>query len=222
MLYDVGVGRRAIWAHLGLPRSDGIPLQKDSIAKRVIDVSLSACALLCLSPLLLLVACIIKLESRGPVLFRQVRNGKSGKTFEILKFRSMTFERNAVFKQCEPSDTRITAFGKFLRKSSIDELPQLINVLRGDMSLVGPRPHPVELDLQFANVLPNYMARYVVRPGMTGWAQVLGLRGPTQTSKIMAARLVADSEYIRRWSLGFDLLIIARTVPALLFPDRAY
>lgn len=220
MFYDPQISRITRIAYSEDSRSAEIPLKTQAIAKRVFDVTLSAGALICLSPLMLLIACIIKLESRGPVLFRQIRNGKSGKTFEILKFRSMKFQPDAAFEQCAPTDTRVSALGKFLRKFGIDELPQLINVLRGEMSLVGPRPHPVELDSQFANMLPNYMDRYAVRPGLTGWAQILGRRGPTPTSEIMAARLAADLEYIRRWSLSFDLLIFARTVPALLFPRQ--
>ncbi len=216
-------------AHIGhithLPYSPGspeqkIPLRAQAVAKRVFDLLVSGGALLCVSPFLLLVACIIKYESPGPALFRQVRNGRSGKTFQILKFRTMRFEPTAAFRQCAPSDRRVMPFGSFLRKTSIDELPQLINVLRGDMSLVGPRPHPVELDSQFAGIIPNYMDRYAVRPGLTGWAQVLGRRGPTPTPDVMTMRLAADLEYIKRWSLSFDLLIFSRTIPALLFPGK--
>lgn len=220
MSFDTRAGHLAHVTYPAESPSGKIPLQAQAVAKRVFDVLVSGGALLCSSPLLLLVACAIRLESPGPVLFRQVRNGRFGKTFEILKFRSMSFEPAAAFRQCAPSDRRVTPLGRFLRKTSIDELPQLINVLRGDMSLVGPRPHPVELDLQFASLIPNYMDRYAVRPGLTGWAQVLGRRGPTPTSEVMTMRLAADLEYIKRWSFSFDLQIFSRTIPAMLFPGN--
>ncbi len=205
-------------AYSAKSRSDEIPLQAQENAKRVFDVFLSACALLLLSPLLLLVACVIKLESRGPVLFRQIRNGKSGKTFEILKFRSMKFQPDAIFEQCTTSDIRVSALGIFLRKTGIDEFPQLVNVLRGDMSLVGPRPHAIEHDAQFSTILPFYMNRYHVRPGLTGWAQVIGFRGPTPTVDVMAQRLAADIHYVKNRSLRFDIWITLCTVPSLMFP----
>lgn len=190
--------------------------------KRAFDLVVSALALIALCPLLVLVACLIAVESRGPVLFRQRRHGYGGATFEVFKFRTMRHVPNAIFSQCMPNDQRITRIGRFLRKSSLDELPQLINVLHGDMSLVGPRPHPVELDTEFAAVLPHYMDRYLAKPGITGWAQVLGFRGPTPTADIMAKRLEADLKYVTNQSLRFDILILLLTLPALLFPRNIH
>jgi putative colanic acid biosynthesis UDP-glucose lipid carrier transferase len=222
MFFDTWASQLAHEAYSSESSDKKAPLQTQAIVKRVFDVVISGLALLCLGPVLLLVAYYIRFESRGPALFRQIRNGKSGETFKIFKFRTMVFEPGAAFEQCGYSDPRLTRSGKFLRRISFDEFPQLINVLRGEMSLVGPRPHPIELDSQYASIIPNYMDRYVVRPGMTGWAQVLGHRGPTPTSEIMAMRLAADLEYVKRWSLGFDLKIFLRTLPALLFPRNVH
>ena len=187
-----------------------------NFVKRGADVLLSLTALICLSPFLLLIAILIKLDSRGPVIFRQRRNGCGGRTFTIIKFRTMANQPDAVFKQCEAEDQRVTSIGRYLRKFYLDELPQLLNVLHGDMSIVGPRPHALEHDQQFAAYFPNYMKRYSVRPGLTGWAQILGRNGPATTVESMAARLDADFEYIRRRSFALDMLIILRTLPAIL------
>jgi lipopolysaccharide/colanic/teichoic acid biosynthesis glycosyltransferase len=184
--------------------------------KRGGDVLFSLTALICLGPLMLLIAILIKLDSRGPVIFRQRRNGCGGRTFTIFKFRTMANQPDAVFKQCEAEDRRVTSIGRYLRKFNLDELPQLLNVLRGDMSIVGPRPHALEHDQQFVAYFPNYMKRYSVRPGLTGWAQVLGRSGPATTAESMTARLNADFEYIRRRSFALDTLIILRTLPAIL------
>lgn len=190
--------------------------------KRIVDISVSILALIVMSPVMLLVACLVAAESRGPVLFRQRRHGYGGATFEVLKFRTMLHDPNTGFVQCKPTDARVTRLGKILRKASLDELPQFINVLRGDMSLVGPRPHAVDHDAEFAAVLPHYMDRYQAKPGITGWAQVLGLRGPTPTTDVMAKRLAADLEYVRNQSLRFDVLILLCTVPALFFSHNAH
>jgi putative colanic acid biosynthesis UDP-glucose lipid carrier transferase len=220
MFQDPRVGRWDYEVYQPTSKSWEAASPVESIAIRFIDIGVSACALLCLSPFLLVIACLIKLESPGPVVFRQVRNGKSGKTFQILKFRSMIFQPGAAFEQCRPSDTRITKLGKLLRKTSIDELLQLVNVLRGHMSLVGPRPHAVEHDIQFSTALPFYMNRYKVRPGMTGWAQIQGFRGPVSTIEDMERRLSADLQYVRDPTLKFYVWIILCTVPAMIFPQK--
>ena len=183
-----------------------------SRAKRIFDLVVASLALVLLSPLLLLVAAAIRLDSRGPVFYRQRRYGRGG-TFMILKFRTMTAEAsNGAFRQAVVGDSRITRVGKLLRRTNIDELPQLINVIVGDMSLIGPRPHPIALDDWFSAAIPELMRRYAVRPGITGWAQVNGLRGETPGVEHMAARVRHDLEYVRSWSLWLDLVICWRTV----------
>jgi putative colanic acid biosynthesis UDP-glucose lipid carrier transferase len=183
-----------------------------SFAKAALDRLGAALGLLMISPLLLMVAALIRLDSPGPILFRQTRYGRGGEPFRIFKFRTMTAAASrAAFRQATDGDARITRVGRILRHSGIDELPQLLNVLIGDMSLVGPRPHPMALDEQYAPLIPHYMDRYAVRPGMTGLAQVRGHRGPTPTVEAMAARVALDLDYIANWSLGLDLVILLRT-----------
>lgn len=184
----------------------------DALLKSVMDRMLSAALLMVLSPLLLLVAAAIRLDSSGPALFRQPRHGGGGQIIQVLKFRTM-FDHDDPedHRQARRDDPRITRLGAFLRRSSLDELPQLINVLRGDMSLVGPRPHPVALNEEYATRLQDYMQRHRVLPGITGWAQINGHRGETDTLDKMAGRLKHDLYYIEHWSLGLDLRILART-----------
>lgn len=181
------------------------------IVKRVIDIILAGLLLILLAPLLLVIAVAIKLDSRGPVLFRQRRYGFNNESIIIYKFRSMRHEPEAPFRQATSTDPRVTAFGHFLRRSSFDELPQLFNVLAGTMSLVGPRPHPVELNQHFAAVIEGYMGRHRVKPGITGLAQINGLRGETDTLEKMRARVEHDIHYIENWSLALDLRILALT-----------
>lgn len=182
------------------------------VAKRLEDYSIAIVSLVMLFPLLLLIAVAIKLESRGPVLFKQVRNGLNNNTFEVLKFRTMCVdETDRNFRQAQRNDARVTRVGRFLRRTSLDEIPQLINVLRGEMSIVGPRPHPVDLNRAHASRLPLYNKRHSVRPGITGWAQVNDHRGPTQTLEDMRKRLDCDLYYIDNWSIWLDLSIIAAT-----------
>jgi lipopolysaccharide/colanic/teichoic acid biosynthesis glycosyltransferase len=183
-------------------------------AKRCIDVIASAVGLTILAPLLALIALMIAMEGdRGPILYRQERYGRHRRIFWILKFRTLTTcETTDGFRQVTTGDTRVTKTGAFLRSLNLDELPQLWNVLCGDMSLVGPRPHPLLLDRQFEHEIANYWARYSVRPGITGWAQVMGLRGPTSEAGSMARRVEADLHYIRNFSLWFDLRVLARTL----------
>lgn len=193
--------------------------------KRSVDVVLSCLALLFLAPLLCLVALAIRLESPGPVIFRQTRNGLDQRNFRVWKFRTMRMDddpNRAASAQATRIDPRVTRIGRFLRRSSIDELPQLINVLRGDMSLVGPRPHPVPLDARFAPMLKLYAARHRVLPGITGLAQIHGCRGETDTLEKMAQRLRYDLEYIRSWSPWLDLKIILATLCGRFTHPNAY
>jgi putative colanic acid biosynthesis UDP-glucose lipid carrier transferase len=189
--------------------------------KRVSDIVLSTLILLLISPILLVLSICVKASSPGPVIFRQRRTGLDGEIIEVYKFRSMrTTDNGAVVKQATRDDPRITPFGAFIRKTSLDELPQFVNVLQGRMSIVGPRPHAVAHNEQYRKLVKAYMARHKVKPGITGWAQVNGLRGETDTIDKMAARIEYDLEYLRNWTLGLDLLIIARTVK-LVFLDRS-
>jgi lipopolysaccharide/colanic/teichoic acid biosynthesis glycosyltransferase len=190
--------------------------------KRLFDIAFSFGALFFIAPILILVAIAIKLESRGPIFFRQTRNGINGTTFQIYKFRSMRHAPEQQFAQATKGDGRITKLGALLRKTSIDELPQLLNVLKGEMSIVGPRPHPVKLDELYASSLANYMKRYDVKPGLTGLAQILGHRGPTPTAEIMKMRLDADLEYASVVTLAKDINILVLTVPAVFALKNAH
>jgi putative colanic acid biosynthesis UDP-glucose lipid carrier transferase len=194
-----------------------------SCAKRTLDLVVAWAALTLLAPLLLLVAIAIKLESRGPVLFRQRRSGLRGKPFSILKFRSMgVLEDASDLQQATRHDSRITRVGAVIRALSIDELPQLLNIVKGDMSLVGPRPHALGHDEVWARSVPGYASRFRARPGLTGYAQVQGLRGEVRELEQIAARVEADNHYVENWSLRFDLSIMLRTIPLLFNDPRAY
>jgi putative colanic acid biosynthesis UDP-glucose lipid carrier transferase len=191
--------------------------------KRAIDLVGSGLGLLFLSPFLIVIAIMIRLESKGPALFCQRRTGYRGREFKIYKFRSMRVaEDGDSIKQAERGDSRITRLGAFLRRSSIDELPQLINVLKGDMSLVGPRPHALAHDRYYGAAIPEYENRFLVRPGITGLAQVLGHRGATPDIESMAKRIEKDVEYIRRWSIRLDVVILWRTLMLGPFDSAAY
>jgi len=183
------------------------------LSKAIFDRAFSALVLLGLSPLLLFIAAWIKLDSRGPVFFTQPRLGVDGEVFRVYKFRSMTVhaEQNGVVTQATRDDRRVTRIGAFLRKTSLDELPQFINVLRGEMSVVGPRPHALEHNEQYKDLVARYMMRHRVKPGITGWAQINGLRGQTETVRKMRDRVEFDLYYIQNWSFLMDLQIIART-----------
>lgn len=198
------------------------PVAKDPL-KRAMDILVAGGALLFFAPLLALIAVLIKLESPGPVLFRQSRGGLNGQSFTIFKFRSMRCQENgSKVIQAKRDDDRITAIGRIIRKTSIDELPQLLNVLRGDMSIVGPRPHALAHDEHYGAVIANYHLRFRARPGLTGLAQIKGLRGGTSEVEAMAARIDADNEYIERWTLSGDIKILLMTVPHLLMAENAY
>ncbi len=206
------------------PAFDGFGLsvahagQSDDIdTKRLLDVALAGILLVLLTPLLALVSIAVALESSGPVLFCQKRTGLNGKTFPIFKFRSMhVMEDGADVQQAVVGDARITRVGRIIRKLSLDELPQLFNVLAGDMSLVGPRPHAVAHDIEYGAAISNYAVRFQVKPGITGWAQVNGARGVTPTTDAMRTRVNLDAWYVDHAGLALDLMILARTPLAVL------
>ncbi len=184
----------------------------ECVTKRIVDILGAGLALAISAPLLALAAIAIKLDSPGPVLFRQKRCGFNGRTFLIRKFRTMhVLEDGPVILQATPVDQRITRVGRWLRRTSFDELPQLLNVLEGSMSLVGPRPHALAHDGQFDKLLRNYAFRRRVRPGLTGWAQIHGCRGATPTASMIEARVQYDLWYIDNWSIRLDLAILLRT-----------
>ena len=197
------------------------PLQGiSSLWKRVFDVTLAWIALMVAWPVLLAVALAIKQSSAGPVLFKQRRYGLNGEEILIYKFRSMTVcEDGAEVAQATPQDGRVTPLGAFLRRTSLDELPQIFNILEGKMSFVGPRPHAVAHNEAYRKLINGYMIRHKVRPGITGWAQVNGLRGETSTIDKMHQRVQYDLDYLKNWSFWLDLKIIARTV-LIIFNDR--
>jgi Undecaprenyl-phosphate glucose phosphotransferase len=200
------------------------PLTRGELAaKRFFDLVLSGIALVTLLPLLLITALLIKLDSRGPVFFLQKRNGFNGHAFNIFKFRTMhVLEDGPAVRQATRNDPRVTRLGRWLRRSSIDELPQLLNVLRGDMSLVGPRPHATSHNSEYEKLIANYAFRHHVKPGLTGWAQVKGYRGETQDIEQMERRVEHDLWYINNWSPLLDLSIILRTMMVMLRQRMAY
>ena len=185
----------------------------NGLLKRVSDIVLASIILVLIAPVLAAVAAGVKLSSPGPVLFRQRRYGLDGREIVVYKFRSMTVtEDGPVVRQATKNDARVTPFGAFIRKTSLDELPQFINVLQGRMSIVGPRPHAVAHNEMYRKLVKSYMIRHKVKPGITGWAQVNGLRGETDTVDKMKARIEYDLDYLRHWSLKFDLMIIWKTI----------
>nr|WP_233170755.1 undecaprenyl-phosphate glucose phosphotransferase [Herbaspirillum sp. ASV7] len=195
----------------------------NNFIKRVSDVLLATIILLMLLPVLMVIAICVKATSPGPVIFKQRRYGLDGEEIVVYKFRSMTvLEDGANVQQATKGDARLTKIGGFLRKSSLDELPQFVNVLQGRMSIVGPRPHAVAHNELYRKQIKGYMLRHKVKPGITGWAQVNGLRGETETLDKMKARIEFDLEYLRRWSLSFDLWIIVQTVRLVLKRENAY
>jgi putative colanic acid biosynthesis UDP-glucose lipid carrier transferase len=195
----------------------------NALQKRATDVVLSLLALLVGWPVMLMAAIAVKLSSPGPVLFKQRRYGLHGEEIVVYKFRSMTVcEDGSVVQQAKRKDPRITAVGRFLRRTSVDELPQLFNVLEGRMSLVGPRPHAVVHNEEYRKLISGYMIRHKVRPGMTGWAQVHGLRGETTTIEQMRLRVQYDLDYLRQWSLWLDLKILAKTAAIVARDRHAY
>ena len=192
--------------------------------KEAEDRLLAIPLLLLLTPLLLIIAFAIKLDSKGPVFYRQERRGYNKKSFEILKFRTMYDDecRERTFQQAQRHDPRVTRVGRLLRRTSLDELPQLINVLKGDMSHVGPRPHPIALDERYAPYIPAYFLRNRIKPGITGWAQVNGFRGETTTLETMEKRIAHDIYYIENWSLTLDIRILIMTAFVGFIHKNAY
>jgi putative colanic acid biosynthesis UDP-glucose lipid carrier transferase len=194
----------------------------NALLKRLLDIFVSLLVLILLSPLLLLVAVAVKLSSAGPVVFKQRRYGLDGKPILVRKFRTMTVTEDGdkSYAQVIRGDPRLTKIGAHLRRLSLDELPQLFNVLEGSMSLVGPRPHVVAVNEQYRRLIPGYMVRHKVKPGITGWAQVNGYRGGDDLES-MTKRINHDLEYLRGWSVGLDLLILLKTA-GLVIRHRAY
>jgi len=194
--------------------------------KRLFDVFFTTVLFLVVfSWLFPLIIICIKLTSKGPVFFRQKRNGVNNSTFTCYKFRTMydhcpNVDEKGHYLQAKSNDPRVTPLGKFLRKTSLDELPQFWNVLLGDMSIIGPRPHPIELNEVSEGVIENYALRYLVKPGVTGWAQVCGFRGPTQNGDAMQGRVNHDIWYIQNWSLWLDAKIILLTLKCAFWGDK--
>ena len=195
----------------------------DRLAKRLLDVTVAATALVLLTPSLVVAAAAIKLETRGPAIFRQRRHGFNGKSFVIYKLRTMkVHEDGGAVVQAIKRDPRVTRVGRLLRQTSIDELPQLLNVLQGHMSIVGPRPHALVHDYEYGSIIASYAFRHHVKPGITGWAQIHGYRGETPRLELMQRRVALDLWYIDNWSLMLDVHIMVRTVFELMRPRNAY
>jgi putative colanic acid biosynthesis UDP-glucose lipid carrier transferase len=200
-----------------------IPKVSDSIGKRALDIAAALFALLVFLPLLLCIAAAVRLESGGPVIFRQRRTGRDGQVFTIYKFRTMTVaEDSGEIRHATKNDSRVTAVGALLRKLSLDELPQFLNVLKGDMSLVGPRPHALSHDEHYGAQIATYSERFRAKPGLTGLAQVNGLRGEIRDLRCMRDRVAADNLYIESWSFGLDVAILAKTVLIIFRDPQAY
>jgi putative colanic acid biosynthesis UDP-glucose lipid carrier transferase len=193
------------------------------LLKRFTDVLVAATALILLSPIVGLVALLIRIDSPGPVIFRQKRYGLDGHEILVFKFRSMRVVEDGKqeFRAASRNDTRVTRFGAFIRKTSLDELPQLFNVLQGSMSIVGPRPHPVAMNEHYRREIPGYMIRHKVKPGITGWAQVNGYRGGDDLES-MRKRIEFDLAYLRNWSLWLDFQILLKTISVVWADRNAY
>lgn len=198
--------------------------ESDRLIKAIEDKVLAIAILLLVSSLMLLISIGVKLTSPGPVLFRQRRLGMGGEEITVLKFRSMIThsESEGIVTQARRGDARVTSFGAFLRRTSLDELPQFLNVLTGEMSIVGPRPHALEHNEQYKTLVDGYMARHKIKPGITGWAQINGYRGETDTLEKMQKRIEYDLHYIENWSLWLDLKIIALTIIKQFVDRNAY
>lgn len=218
---DEGWAAREVEKIAGLPtvRIMSRPLgDAQVILKRLFDIFVATAALLVLWPLMLLIALAIRLETPGPALFRQQRHGFNNEPFTVFKYRSMynAPQTPGTVEQAKRNDPRVTRIGSFLRRTSLDELPQLLNVLRGDMSIVGPRPLALEHNFKYAEVVESYLARHRIKPGITGWAQVNGLRGEIDTYDKISKRVECDLYYADHWSLGFDIEIMFKTFGVLI------
>jgi putative colanic acid biosynthesis UDP-glucose lipid carrier transferase len=212
---------------IGIPARDYAyriaPQPLGGSVKRFFDIVVASIALLFLAPVLLLVAALVVVDSRGTILFRQRRSGFRGKQFSVFKFRTMRADVcKGPVAQAKRVDSRVTGVGRILRRTSVDELPQLLNVLRGEMSLVGPRPHAVSHDYDFCSADERYTRRFLARPGVTGLAQVSGCRGPTETPTKVRERLRHDLDYVDNWSIGLDLAIMWKTVCVVLRDRNAF
>lgn len=221
--------KRLPWSPSSVYEEFSIDIQKSprsktaQTIKRVFDLVIAGISLIILAPLLIASAAAIKLDSSGPVIFAQRRKGLNGKTFSIYKFRTMNvMEDGPSVIQAMKYDARVTRVGRLLRRTSIDELPQLFNVLIGDMSIVGPRPHATAHDEQYSGLITGYKLRHQVKPGITGWAQVHGFRGETSTLEKMMKRLQYDLWYINNWNILLDFWILARTGAVVLQGVNAY
>jgi putative colanic acid biosynthesis UDP-glucose lipid carrier transferase len=217
----------------GMSITVGIPMVDLSVspmfggrkyAKAFLDYTVATIALLLLSPVMIAIAIAVKLTSEGPVLFKQKRLGWNDDEILVYKFRSMAVhqEQGGVVKQAQRNDPRVTPLGRFLRKSSLDELPQFINVLQGRMSVVGPRPHAIQHNKEYMNLIPKYALRHKVKPGITGWAQICGYRGETDTLDKMEGRIKHDIYYLEHWSIWLDIKIIAMTPLATILNKNVY
>jgi putative colanic acid biosynthesis UDP-glucose lipid carrier transferase len=193
------------------------------VSKRITDLTLATLIIIPVAPIMLLIALLVRLSSPGPAIFKQRRYGLDGRQITVYKFRTMKVtEDGDLIRQATQADSRITPLGRLLRRTSLDELPQLLNVLQGRMSLVGPRPHAVAHNEQYRKLIKGYMLRHKVAPGMTGLAQVHGMRGETQTLEQMEARIKYDLEYLRNWSPLLDLKILFKTLLIVTRGDKAY
>lgn len=197
-----------------------LTLGSNRIAKRAFDVVVSGLICLCVLPFIPIIALIIKTKSPGPIFFKQARTGLNGDTFYCLKFRSMHVNKDADKAQATKDDPRKFAFGNFMRKTNIDEFPQFFNVLKGDMSIVGPRPHMLHHTEVYGSLIDKYMVRHFSKPGITGWAQVTGFRGETKELWQMEERIRRDIWYIENWSFWLDIKIIFLTAKSIIFPDK--
>ncbi len=230
LAFDLGASLPPLLQHRSgacriVPVMEAAQLSSLNLTKRGFDLAAGAALLALLSPILLACALLVRLGSPGPILFRQLRTGAHGRSFTVLKFRTMTHNPKAAFAQAQRTDQRVTKAGRFLRATSLDELPQLINVLRGEMSLVGPRPHAPETQVEgigFEDAVRLYRLRHRVKPGMTGLAQIRGQRGATPAIDTLEARLASDIEYIQCWSLWLDVSIMLKTLPAIAGRNNAY
>jgi exopolysaccharide biosynthesis polyprenyl glycosylphosphotransferase len=195
-----------------------------NVLKRMVDLIGSIGLLIIFAPLLIISSVLVAASSRGPVVFRQTRTGAHGKRFTVLKFRTMVNDPHRAFAQATPNDPRVTRIGRFMRRTSLDELLQLFNVIAGEMSLVGPRPHAPETQVEginFENAVKLYQLRHRVKPGITGLAQIRGQRGETREIGMLEQRLASDLEYIQSWSLWLDISILLQTIPVMIVPKNA-
>jgi putative colanic acid biosynthesis UDP-glucose lipid carrier transferase len=193
-----------------------------AVSKRIFDFLVAVGLLAFLAPLLVLTAILVRATSPGPALFKQRRTGLNGKVFHIYKFRTMTVMEDGHLLPAQREDARVTRLGAILRRSSLDELPQLLNIIKGEMSLVGPRPHAIAHDELYSTLLPNYVERFRARPGLTGLAQVTGFRGEVKTIDCLKGRVEADVRYIGEWSMLMDVIVLFSTALLIWRDERAY